>query len=99
MASLTGYMPSSGIAENRMREWYAARRLEGYTATVNAANLQGRAHVNNQGFFDCLDSVDESRLAYMISELGLYSLQELPDLRLVVSKNASRIRREDTIRR
>ena len=67
-------------------------------------NLMARATQGNsntyvsQGFFDCLDSVDETQLAYMISELGLYYLQELPDLRLIFARgsagNRTKSRRE-----
>ena len=86
MAALPGYMPgTNALTENRLREWYAMKRLGqlgDYNLPTANVNLT-RSHANTSGFFDCLDLVDEATLSFMIHELGLYSLQELPDLQVM----------------
>jgi hypothetical protein len=83
MEMLPGYIPN-GITENRLREWYAMKQLshlrEGYNFPPTTQNIP---HANTSGFFDCLDMVDDATLSFMIHELGLYSLQELPDLQVM----------------
>ena len=84
MSTLPAYIPN-GIAENRLREWYATRQ-RGHFGDHNfpSTNLShNRAHANTPSFFDCLDLVDDATLSFMIHELGLYSLQELPDLQVM----------------
>lgn len=87
MASLTGYMQqNAGIStENRLQCWYGSQRPGNYGYSPASTKSLTTKHAN-QGFFDCLDLVDEAKLSFMIGELGLYSLQELPDLRLMFGK-------------
>ena len=84
MSALPGYIPN-GITENRLREWYAMKQL-GHFGDYNfpSTNVpQNRTHTSTPSFFDCLDLVDDATLSFMINELGLYSLQELPDLQVL----------------
>lgn len=80
---MAGYMPSNGITENRLQDqtWNSQCFGDYAYSPITVPSLP-RTHTN-QGFFDCLDLVDEAKLSYMIGELGLYSLQELPDLRVI----------------
>jgi hypothetical protein len=81
MSALPGFIPN-GITENRLREWYALKHLGNYNfPPTNVAH--NMAHANTSSFFDCLDQVDDATLSFMIHELGLYSLQELPDLQVM----------------
>ena len=84
MSALPGYIPNK-ITENRLREWYAMKQLShlgdyNFPPTNMTHNM---AHANTSSFFDCLDLVDDATLSFMIHELGLYSLQELPDLQVM----------------
>ena len=84
MSALPGYIPNK-IKENRLREWYTMNQLNqlgdyNYPPTNITHNM---AHANTSSFFDCLDLVDDATLSFMIHELGLYSLQELPDLQVM----------------
>ena len=84
MSTLPGFIPNE-FAENRLREWYTIKHLNNHgDYNFPPTNLpHNRTHANTSGFFDCLDLVDDATLSFMIHELGLYSLQELPDLQVM----------------
>lgn len=95
-------LPGYGLTENRVRELYAVKHLRhlgeygagGFVAPSNRAptNMTDIAHANtlSAAFFDCLDLVDDATLSFMIHELGLYSLQELPDLQVMFGNSSSK---------